>query len=115
VKRLTKHQREKVEKDSLSKELALIALGAIGGGTVEDDPGSGCGIYQTIGAEAFSRFMGAVIDLWAIGRRVDPKVESSERKPWMAKASQIHCYESLEKATAYLYDAGARAGGRWAE
>lgn len=113
TKRMTKQAREEAEKAQLAEELYLIALGATGGGSVEDDAENGCGIYQTVGAEAFARFLGSVMDRWRIGKKEDACVDHSERKPWMARANSLHQYETLAKATDYLYASGARANGKW--
>ncbi len=110
-----KEQRKSSEIAAIERELHLIAAGAYGGANVEDDPESGVFLFGTMGVYAWSRYLDAIWALWGIGSKVQGSGGEYTRGWTIQKTYNLPNFESLAKSAKFLYEHGARAGGRWVE
>lgn len=110
-KRTTKADRVAAEKAALRYELELLAIGAHGCANVEDEPQSEICIFSTLGCKNWARWLDAIRSRWNIGV-MDEKAQDD--RAWIFLPHNMPEFESLDKATEFLYGyCGARAGGKW--
>lgn len=98
-----KQQKAEAAKQALRHELYLMALGANSGFEPEPDPKNGETAHTCMGLEDWARWLRAIENHW--------KKEGEQK--FSIGIYELTSFESIAEATEYLFDSGARAGGKW--
>lgn len=114
-RKMTKEAKRLAEIAAIRDDLYLLAVGALGGPNVEDDPDNGAFLWSTLGSKDFSRYLSAVKRLWQIGLEFIQDEQPCVRCRFMLEPYNLHRWESLDSGAEFLHDNGARAGGGWVE